>query len=238
MLGGLAFIFPVAVYCLILASLNRRKHPIMVPGTWDFAEVLFACSGFLVFGGPIILSGFHQRFREYWLFGPRRALHGVQDWPFWIGIWALYFLFIIGGSAFLLWRRRLTTAIYNIEPPAFLECLGQVLDHLQLDWTRSENRIFITGRASAEPESVPLNRQIVLELDPFPSLRHLTLHWAADAEPVRTQVESELEHALVHVQTPASPVAAWMLSAAACLFTLMFFSLAFLGLLLMRAQRY
>lgn len=253
MLGGLAFVFPIAVYCVILALLNRRGHPIMVPGTWDFAEVLFACSGFLVFGGPAILTGFHQRWRDYWLFGQRRALIGMHDWSFWIGVWALYFVIVIGGSIFLLWRRRLVTAIYNVEPAAFAECLGQVLDRLGLDWVRHENRVFI-GRhavpveaagggsplpfAGAPPHAAELPARVLLELEPFPALRHMTLHWSDDAGPLRTEVETALEQALT--QAPASsdnPVALGFLSMAVFLFMAVFFIMAWSLLLLWRASR-
>ena len=47
----LAFVI-LAIYLLILGAINRRQHPLMVYGPWDFAGVLFAASGFLLFGGP------------------------------------------------------------------------------------------------------------------------------------------------------------------------------------------
>lgn len=255
MLGGLAFVFPIAVYCLILALLNRRGHPIMVPGTWDFAEVLFACSGFLVFGGPAILTGFHQRWRDYWLFGQKRALAGMHDWSFWIGVWAAYFVIVIAGSILLLWQRRLVTAIYNVEPASFVDCLAQVLDRLGLDWVRSENRVFIgrqpasvattaggsrpvfAGMVGSPPHPTEMPPRVVLELEPFAALRHLTLRWSPDAGALRTEVEAELEQALMQVPTSRNSVAFWFLSIAVFLFATVFLTMAFCVFLLWRAGR-
>ena len=59
----MAFLFPLAVYCLILGLINRRRHPLMVSAAWDFAGLLFAASGFLAFGLPGILNGFTERGR-------------------------------------------------------------------------------------------------------------------------------------------------------------------------------
>ena len=42
LLGFLAVCFPFGIYCLIVARLNHRAHPVMVWGVWDFAGVLFA----------------------------------------------------------------------------------------------------------------------------------------------------------------------------------------------------
>ena len=33
-----------------------RRQPLFVPGPWDFAGILFAASGFLLAGGPALLS--------------------------------------------------------------------------------------------------------------------------------------------------------------------------------------
>ena len=38
----LAFLLPVAIYCFILAILNRRGKPLLVSGVWDSVGLLFA----------------------------------------------------------------------------------------------------------------------------------------------------------------------------------------------------
>jgi hypothetical protein len=49
-------LFPLAVYCLILAGINRRDRPLVVRGVWDFAGVLAALSGILLWTGPVLLQ--------------------------------------------------------------------------------------------------------------------------------------------------------------------------------------
>ena len=50
-----AFLLPVAAYCLILATVNRRINPVMVSGTWDSIGLLFATAGILLVCGPSII---------------------------------------------------------------------------------------------------------------------------------------------------------------------------------------
>jgi hypothetical protein len=140
-----AFLFPLGVYCVVLARLNRSWHPTMVAGSWDFAGVLFALSGFLLVGGPALLTGLNKQWRQVWLYGDVGVLSARETdwWNFWIVLWAGYFLVVVGGAAFLLWQRRRTTSIYNIEPAQLDELLAQVLSRLDLPATRVANRYFI-----------------------------------------------------------------------------------------------
>ena len=80
---GLAIPLPLAIYALILHALNRRPHPVVVPGTWDFALVLFASSSAVDtdFTGKLVdvhPTGFCQRLcdgviRGRYRAGPERA---------------------------------------------------------------------------------------------------------------------------------------------------------------------
>src|SRR5207253_8850992 len=75
-----AYLLPLAVYCLVLGFINRRRHPLMVAGAWDFAGLLFAASGFLAFGLPGLLSGFTERGRSAALFGRPASGGGAWAW--------------------------------------------------------------------------------------------------------------------------------------------------------------
>lgn len=130
----LAFIVPLAFYCLALSVLNRRRHPVFVPGPWDFAGVLFAASGFLLFGGPAILTGIYEQWRLSWLLGQTQYLQGIgENWSFWISLWLLYFAVVAGASAVVLRRRRRQTSIYNVETTVLAEALPLVFDRLGLE---------------------------------------------------------------------------------------------------------
>ncbi len=270
----LAFVVPLAVYCLVLSVINRRRHPVVVSGPWDFAGVLFAASGILLLGGPAILTGLYEQWRLTWLLGQTHFLKETgENWSFWIGLWLLYFAVVAGGSALLLWRRRRLTSIYNVEPAVFAAVLTQVLDRLELEWLRNGPRRLLlrfrepsleAGSRATDPILVPQSSQAAaipvgadrvqpypkrgtvtaqgastsayawaeLALEPFPAMRHVTLHWLGQDEAVRLEVETELAQALAQVRTRQNPVAAWFL----CLALGMFFS-AFLVLLALLAMR-
>jgi hypothetical protein len=112
--------------------------------------VLFAASGILLLGGPAILTRLYEHWRLSWLLGQTRYLQGLgENWSFWISLWLLYFGIVLGGSAFVLWRRRGLTSIYNMEPAVFAEVLIQVLDQVGLEWRRNgPYRLLIRYRES------------------------------------------------------------------------------------------
>jgi len=150
----LAFLFPLAVYCFVLALVNRRTHPVMVSGTWDFVGVLFAASGLLLVVGPAIVSSLSDRWRMLWLLG---RLPGVgEDGS---GIWAvlasLYVVAVVGGCAYQLWQRTWSTSVYNVEPAVFDDALAGVLDGLGLSWARAGARYFLRYPTPARAGAVP-----------------------------------------------------------------------------------
>jgi hypothetical protein len=149
----LVFVVPLAIYCLVLSAINRKRHPVIVSGSWDFAGVLFAASGILLVGGPAILTGLYEHWRLSWLLGQTRYLQGIgENWSFWISLWLVYFAVVAGGSALLLWRRRRRTSIYNVEPLVFEETLIQVLDRLGLEWVRQGPRRVLVRFREPLPE--------------------------------------------------------------------------------------
>jgi hypothetical protein len=126
----LAFLLPVAFYLLILGSINRRAFPVVVSGTWDAIGLLFAASGFLLFGGPGILSSMNERWRLFWLLGQSTTTGAEGAWQFWIFLSVLYYVVVAVGAGVLLWGRRHVTLVYNVEPPLVERALAVVLDRL------------------------------------------------------------------------------------------------------------
>jgi hypothetical protein len=157
----LAFLFPVAIYCLILGVINRRDRPLLVSGTWDFVGVLFAASGFLLFVGPSVLAALHESWRYFLLFGRGGSLGlGDASYYFWVSLWGLYYCLVVGGSAFMLLRRRPTTAIYNVELANLQIALTHVLERLGLSWTRAGNQFFITPSEAPRDGAVLAQEQL------------------------------------------------------------------------------
>jgi len=262
-------LLPLAVYIFILAQLNRRPHPVMVSGTWDFAGVLFALSGFLLLGGPFIMASLNQDWREFWIRSPLRSLQGLgeQWWYLRLTIWGIYFLAIAGGSIWLLRGRSRTTSIYNVTPDALDQSLERTLDRLQLVWRRTRGRIDIRHPVLADreidsKEDQPANsdagyairgRPAVLdprlsptasprsydradsnpprttvEIDPFPAMHHVTLHWSKGGGPLRKEVEEELAKSLAEVETTYNPAVMWLMSVATILLSTVTFGLLML----------
>jgi hypothetical protein len=241
----LVFLLPLSIYCLVLALLNRRPGPVVVSGIWDFLGVLFGLSGFLLAGGPAILSNINGSWRGFFSAGAAPAGDGQR--LLMTALLVLYFVLLGAGVLVLLWRRRGTTAVYNVETGRFEDVFGQVLDSLGLSWTRAGNRFYIqTGEGSSAapaaygggpeqrvgtaplPTAASSEQTAVVEMEPFPLLRHVTLRWGRMGAILRHEVEGELARAVSGMRTHYNPATGWLLSAASALFILIFLVMLFL----------
>jgi len=190
----LSFLIPPAIYLMTLTFRNRGRHPILLAGHWDFVGVVFALSGFLLFGGPAILGALYQRWRIDWILGRTRILNGIADhWVFWVSLWVLYFAAVSGCVALLIGRRRNQTSIYNIEPDDFAPLFLDVLKRLGVASSWNGTSRVVVG----EPEG-----RTAVDIESFPILRHVTLRWLGDHDGIRDPVEEEL--ALTLKRTPAA----------------------------------
>ena len=92
LLAGLAFLFPIALYCLFLAVVNARENPSMVSGPWDFLGVLFATYNALGAGAALVIPYFVRRYGI-------RQVHRVN---LWIGSVGLLSMMLIREPEWLL----------------------------------------------------------------------------------------------------------------------------------------
>jgi hypothetical protein len=147
-----AFLLPLAIYLLGLGFVNRRPQAVMMSGTWDFIGLVFAASGFLLFGGPALLSSLSERWRAFWIFGHYENGDSASEklWQFWIFLSVLYFVVVVAGVSSLLWRQRAYTSIYNVEPGTVERALLRACARLGLSPTRSGN-LFLFGMAPTTP---------------------------------------------------------------------------------------
>jgi hypothetical protein len=121
------FLLPLGLYLLVIGHLNRQPRPVFVSGPMDFVGVLFAASGFLTFGGPAILTALNESWRSFWLLGEvggRESL--LAQWRFWVFLFVLYFVVVVGTSAYVFRRRRGLTSVYNVDPKALEAALAEV----------------------------------------------------------------------------------------------------------------
>jgi hypothetical protein len=135
----LAFLFPLAVYLLVLGVINRRRRPLLVSGIWDGVGLIFAVSGFLLFAGPAVFSSLNERWRMYWLLGQSDAALARPDgaWQLWVFLSILYFALVVAGTAFYFWRQRHVTAVYNVEAEEVEETVTAICEGLGLEPVRS-----------------------------------------------------------------------------------------------------
>jgi hypothetical protein len=185
------FLPPLALYLIVLGWINRRPHPILTAGAWDFAGVLFALSGFLLFGGPAFIGSLDDPSRAFWLLGatgPAKALP-AGNWTFWIVIRLSYFALVGGGAAFVLWRSRRLTSVYNVDSRLIFAALEQAYQRLGLNPVRYGDSFLI------EPSTT-------IDVDVFPLMRHATLRWEPGDSPLRREVEKELTRLLAESQPP------------------------------------
>jgi hypothetical protein len=233
-----AFFVPLAIYLLVLGYVNRRPRPLLVSGTLDFVGVLLAVSGFLVCGGPAVLSSLNERSRSFWLLGHTDSPL-ASAWPFAGVLLLVYFLLVVAGSAVLLARQRRITSIYNVDPATVEAALEEACAALGLEPTRSGN-LFVFGLSLggpaarvASPESIqaphhltgrpapPLaiagqapgaedvSQSAILEIEAFAATRHVTLVWDPHDSPLRPALEAELDRRLADAGAPYHETGLW-----------------------------
>jgi hypothetical protein len=241
-------LFPIAIYCVVLAALNRRDQPSLANGSWDFLGMLFGASGVLLFALPRMLFEIFDKILKEQPFaegGPSGeaassvVLVQAVAWGIW---WAM----VVGGAVLLIWLRRSKTVVYNIAPTEFERAFEQALERLKLAGTRRGVRILIApfrpleevpepdaSAITAAPElliakpvptlrAVPPSGEAVVEMEVFPLLYNVTLHWRDVTPELRQEIELELARELREVRTDDNPAGSWFLGVAGFLFALMF----------------
>lgn len=217
----LAFLLPVGVYCLLLASINRRGKPVIVSGALDSISLLFACSGFMVATVPMLVAELYLR-----SLGVSSDLHNsvILVPRSWLILLAYYLMLLTAATLMILWRTH-KTMIYNVDAAQFSIVLERTLAGLGLGATANKPRLIITTatptheasstaitETSPPIASPPDGRYAELLVETFPSMCHVTLHWDNYAAETRVQIEEELTKTL----DPAAPMdnaaAGWFLS--------------------------
>jgi hypothetical protein len=241
----LAFLlFPIAVYCAILGMINRRAQPLVVSGAWDFAGVVLATSGFLLVLGPALITGvFQQSLHDLPLHHESMSIGGAlgEVLAAWWILWLLYYLFVLGGAAFLIWMRRDSTVIYNIDAQMLDNAISAAARRLGLQTQRRGNRLefgpvesgtktvdggqwTVDGGVTShsptvqQPPSTVHHPPSSIEVEMFPLLSNVTLHWHCATPESRADLERELRKSLAEVYTLDNTVGSWLLGIAALFF--------------------
>jgi hypothetical protein len=233
----LIFLFPLALYCLALAYVNRSRRPVLVPGAWDCVSLLFGLSGFLLWTIPTLLAVLSGRLVEF--------LPGSDDpdteW-LWLRLieWG-YYAAVALGAVLLLVARRHTTAVYNVDTDRFGERLAAALAEVGLDCAVESGRLiiapveaFTNGADAIRAEPMPRvlvppkqlsapapaggPRYAELRVETFAAFCHVTLHWERYSPPIRHDIEVQLSRTLEHAVAPDNPAAGWFLGFSGLIF--------------------
>jgi hypothetical protein len=198
---GVFCLFPLAIYLSRLAALTRRQHPVPISGQWDFAGLLFGLSGFIVFGGGLVLSLLQSNFR-FWMRGNLENLRVVwmQERVTWALIVICYLIVVVGSVVVTLLARRLSLVVYNVDPAAFERILTEVFDQLGRPVER-QGKLWVSG--------IPL-----FTLDTFEGGHTVTLRWVAGDERLFEEVVRQLRAALATQETLDNPATRWLSTAA------------------------
>lgn len=200
-LAGVFCLAPLGLYLLWLAVVNRRPRPTVVRGAWDFAILLAGLSGFILFGGGLLLSLLQSNVR-FWMRGNFEALRDAwgQEHLTWSLIVAGYLIVVVGGTVLGLLARKRSLVVYNIDPAVFEGTIAEVCEELGRPVERRGN-LWVGG--------VPL-----FELEPFAAGHAVMLRWLSDDDRLYEEVERRLRETLPTVPTRDHPAGRWLMSGA------------------------
>ena len=200
-LCGVFCLVPLTMYLMWLARVARRDRPIVVSGPWDFAGVLLGLSGFLLFGGGLVLTLAQSNFR-FWMRGNIEAFRAawVEERVTWTLLMLFYAFIVIGFAAITLAARRRTLVVYNIDPAALETVLTELFDQL--------------GRPVERRGKLWVGGDPLFELDTFEGGHTATLRWASPDERLFEDVTRHLRAALGSHPAGENPAAGWLRAAA------------------------
>ncbi len=214
----LLFLFPLGLYCLVLANINRREHPLVLSGAWDAILMLAGGAGFFLVLVPTLLVYLYSR-----------SLAGAAEvdesfmavWARWWLLWLLYYVTLIAGSALLIRWRQHKTVIYNVDTELFASAFAQAarLAGLECRTHPDQPGDFILALAPPPETAVavaplPSPSRLhtgVVTVEPFPAWCHVTLHWVDYAPAARDSFEEQLAKVLEPARPADNPLAGWFL---------------------------
>jgi hypothetical protein len=194
---------PLAVYLLWLAQITRRRRPTILAGSWDFVGLLIGLSGFILFGGALVLSILQTNFR-YWMRGNFEGLRSawIQERVTWILLAAMYLILVVGGITLTLLSRRRSLVMYNIDPDVLETTLFEVFEQMNRPVERRGNVWF-------GAMGVPL-----FELERFSRGRTVTLRWVSEDRLLYQELERQLRETARTFAADYNPASDWLMAAA------------------------
>lgn len=175
-------LLPLTIYLLWLGfEVGRKKQPYFVSGTSDAVLLFLALTGILFLGPPT------------WVIA-RFAAAGESRYFLAYSIYAMIILLL---AWFWIRSRKQSLVIYNIDPQTFAASAKPLFDNLGVPYQMTPGHLSFA------------NQQLVVDLEPSPSLYCVTLAWAGDTQ-LWKKLEESLRGALSEVSTERNPAGAFI----------------------------
>ena len=196
--AALCCLMPLTFYLCWLASVNKKSHPTVVSGRWDFAMVLAALSGFILVGGALLLTlvqsdtrffmrGNFEQLREGW----------EQSSAAWLLVALGYLLLVIGTAALTLTNRTRWLSVCNVDATIAERAIERALElSLITNATRYGNR-WTHGPG-------------ILDVVAFRGMSHVTIRLLSESAETRAELERHLRAELAACAGADNPAAAWI----------------------------
>ena len=196
--ASLCCLMPVTFYLCWLASVNKKAHPTVVSGRWDFALVLAALSGFLLVGGTLLLTlvqsdtrflmrGNFEQLREGW----------GQSAAAWLFVAVGYLALVIGVSAMTLTNRTRWLSVYGVDVPTAERAVEASLESSGIVGATRYGDRWANGPG-------------LIELIPFRGMCHATIRLIADGPEMRAEIERHLRADLAVAPAADNAAAPWI----------------------------
>lgn len=200
-LCGVFCLVPLAMYLTWLGAVNRRHRPTVVGGAWDFALALAGLSGFLVFGGGVLVAAVQSRFRypSHGSWDLVQAAFEEEQWT-WGSVAGGYLLVVAGVALFGLVTRARSLAVYNVDREKVEAAIDEVLAASGVPASRFGD-VWSDGRG-------------LVAIDAFQAFRHVTLKVVAPDPRLAEEIDRGLRARLPQLPPSDGLAAGWVYSAA------------------------
>lgn len=173
-------LLPLTLYMMWLGfEIGRKKQPYVLSGSKDAWLLFLALSGFFFIGPPT------------WLIA-RFAPAGQTSY---FVAYAIYAVLVLLLAWWWVKSRKQSLVVYNIDPHTFEHLAKSIFDELGVPYQMTPGRVAFAGQ------------QLILDLEPTPSLYCVTVSWAGDRT-LWNKIESALVSELADVSTSRNPAGA------------------------------
>jgi hypothetical protein len=245
--ASLVCLMPLALYFLFLAHLNYRQRPALLSGPWDFTFLLLGLSGFLMIGGPVLLSVFDSTWRSFYFEGNFKRLNDVwhRNSLIWPMVATGYVITMIVLIVYGLHLRRSVSIVYNLKPGSLEEILVKAVELCELDWRKAlggieigipkKERATIDEGDRREHKADPnrsFHRAAFVQIEAFPAFFNASMKWnkfGFFSDPLlRKEVETRIQKILQSTESPPNRVGSWLMTTAVSIFVTMLLWMGFL----------